>query len=301
MRSKLTYANVTSTLALVVALTAGTAYAANEWTGANIVNESLTGADVKGRDGTADTPPVNGSIGSADISGQPPNVRHGTPFVDGALTTWDIMDGAIRIADIAQGAVTNTRLAADAVTTDKIAPETITGADVQSNSLDGSDITGLTGGDVMPDSLYGSHINESSLSMVPSAATAARGGIGRSASRYAACDPESETFVDCGYTTLTLPGNARVLVIARISSWQEANASVSYGDCRLVTSAGVLAGTQIPVGDHVGWLTDHSLVTVTGVMGPGTYDFGIECNQFEEAGAIWYWDAQVAAVALSPN
>ena len=35
-------------LALCLVLAGGTAYAANEWTGANIVNESLTGVDVRG-------------------------------------------------------------------------------------------------------------------------------------------------------------------------------------------------------------------------------------------------------------
>ena len=34
-------------LALILVLAGGTAYAANEWTGANIVNESLTGADLR--------------------------------------------------------------------------------------------------------------------------------------------------------------------------------------------------------------------------------------------------------------
>ena len=52
-------------LALVLVLAGGTAYAANEWTGANIVNESLTGADL--RDDTvrgADL--VESSLGKVD-------------------------------------------------------------------------------------------------------------------------------------------------------------------------------------------------------------------------------------------
>ena len=42
LRSRLSYANVASSLALFLALSTGTAYAANEWTGANIVDQSLT-------------------------------------------------------------------------------------------------------------------------------------------------------------------------------------------------------------------------------------------------------------------
>jgi hypothetical protein len=46
-RPHLTYANVAATLALFASLSTGTVYAANEWTGNNIVNDSLTGADVR--------------------------------------------------------------------------------------------------------------------------------------------------------------------------------------------------------------------------------------------------------------
>jgi hypothetical protein len=45
-RPRLSYANVAATLALFAAVSTGTVYAANEWTGANIVNDSLTGADI---------------------------------------------------------------------------------------------------------------------------------------------------------------------------------------------------------------------------------------------------------------
>ena len=47
LRSHLTYANVVASLALLIALAGGTAWAANEWTGANIVDGSLTGRDVR--------------------------------------------------------------------------------------------------------------------------------------------------------------------------------------------------------------------------------------------------------------
>ena len=305
---RLTYANVTSTLALVIALTAGTAYAANEWTGENIVDGTVTGADVRGRDATVDKAAVNGSITSADVSGQPPDVEHGKPFVDGSLTTWDLKDRSVRSADLATGAVGNSRLGADAVTGDKVAPDTLTGADVLNNSLDGADITNLTGSDLQSDTLSGFHINESLLATVPNAtnatnaATAARGGIGRWAARGTACDPESETFVDCGYTTLNLPGPSRVLLIGRIVSWRESHhADSGYGHCRLATSAGAIGASTIEVGDGGEGPNDQMLLTVTGVMGPGTYDFGIECNQGMEFGAIWFWDSQIAAVALSPT
>ena len=43
---RLTFGRVVGGTAVVLLVTAGTAYAANEWTGANIVDGSLTGADL---------------------------------------------------------------------------------------------------------------------------------------------------------------------------------------------------------------------------------------------------------------
>jgi hypothetical protein len=47
MRPRLSYANIAATLALFFAVSTGTVYAVNEWTGANIVNDSLTGRDIR--------------------------------------------------------------------------------------------------------------------------------------------------------------------------------------------------------------------------------------------------------------
>ncbi len=47
LRSSLTYANVMSTLGVFLVVSGGTAWAVNEWTGANIVDDSLTGADIQ--------------------------------------------------------------------------------------------------------------------------------------------------------------------------------------------------------------------------------------------------------------
>jgi hypothetical protein len=53
--SRLSYANVTATLALFVAL-GGRAYAAATISGADVVDESLTGADIKGKSATSPPP-----------------------------------------------------------------------------------------------------------------------------------------------------------------------------------------------------------------------------------------------------
>ena len=63
-------------LALILVLAGGTAYAANEWTGTNIIDESLTGADVKG-----------------------------SSAVDGTLTGLDLRANSLRGDDIAEASL----------------------------------------------------------------------------------------------------------------------------------------------------------------------------------------------------
>src|SRR3712207_1130606 len=80
LRDPMSYANVVASLALFVAL-GGTAWAAATITGAEVVDESLTGADIKGADGAQDKAAVNGTITGADIAGQGHNPLNGTPFI----------------------------------------------------------------------------------------------------------------------------------------------------------------------------------------------------------------------------
>ena len=61
VRSRLTYANIMSSFAAFLALGGGAAWAANEFTGRNIKDETLTGADVKG------TGTVNGTLTTGDV------------------------------------------------------------------------------------------------------------------------------------------------------------------------------------------------------------------------------------------
>lgn len=96
-----TYANIVASLALFLALS-GTAYAVATITGADVVDESLTGADVKG---AAPSP--------------------GHAAVAGTLTTYDIKDQTIHATD----------LSPDAVTGPKVLDNSLGGADVDESSL----------------------------------------------------------------------------------------------------------------------------------------------------------------------
>jgi hypothetical protein len=137
LRSKLTYANVTATLALFVALGGTGAYAANEWTGANIQDGSLAGVDI-----------ADGSVASRDV--QDNSVR-GEDIADGLVASRDVQNNSLRGEDIADGLVAS--------------------RDVQDGSLRGDDINDntLTGADINDNSLTGADINESTLAPVPAA------------------------------------------------------------------------------------------------------------------------------------
>lgn len=89
----MTYANVVSTLALLVAVGGGGAYAAAHLTGADIKDGTITGADVKGAR---------------------------KPFVNGSLTTWDVQDGSLRSRDIANRAITPAKLSSRSHATEVI-------------------------------------------------------------------------------------------------------------------------------------------------------------------------------------
>ena len=99
LRSRLTFANVVSMLALFVALATGGAYAANTIGSSDVIDDSLLSQDIKGKNGTATTVAENGTLTTADISGQPSNRRIGQRFIDGSLTTYDIKDGTLTAGD----------------------------------------------------------------------------------------------------------------------------------------------------------------------------------------------------------
>jgi hypothetical protein len=150
LRSHVTYANVTATLALFLALSTGGAYAFNEWTGANVVDESLTGADVQGKAQTSSAPAVNGSLTGYDVAGQPAIPALGQPFIDGSLTTWDIndstlagrdvQDGSLTSPDILDGTLAARDLANNAVGTSQVANDTLTASDIGANAVGTSEV-----------------------------------------------------------------------------------------------------------------------------------------------------------------
>jgi hypothetical protein len=148
--------NVVAYLALFVALGGTSAYAANEWTGANIVDESLTGADM-----------LNGSVASRDVT-------------NGSLTGADVLDNAIGSADVTNGSLTGADVFDQTIGGIDVANSSLTGSDIANASLGGDDLVNgaVTSPKVANDSLSGADIDESTLSMPPTTTATFAGPAG---------------------------------------------------------------------------------------------------------------------------
>ena len=145
----------------------------------------------------------------------------------------------------------------------------------------------MSGNDIFDGTIHGTDVNEGSLGQVPSALL---GGFGRSFGG-AGCNPGSTTFVNCGFQTLNLPSQARVLLVGHVTSYNPGN----FGLCRLVTNLGVLPNTEVQTEAY----ETIALTAVTGGVGPGLIDFGVECNQ--TSGDISYDEIGLSAVAIAAN
>jgi hypothetical protein len=150
--------NVTGLIAIFIAL-GGTAYANNEWTGANIVDGSLTTADYK-----------NDNIKSIDV-------------LDGTLKTPDLAADAIPSDDecasfffcfsstkIADRAVGASEISPGAVGTSEAAPNSLTGSDINESTLNAFSLAGpvsYTFADNDTGQICNGYCTEGSLKSIP--------------------------------------------------------------------------------------------------------------------------------------
>jgi hypothetical protein len=120
--------NVTGLIAIFIAL-GGVAYANNEWTGANIVDGSLTTSDYKNND-IRGVDVLDGTLKAPDLAADaiPSNDECGSFFV--CFSSTKIADRAVGASEISPGAVG----------TSEAAPNSLTGFDVANNSLKGVDV-----------------------------------------------------------------------------------------------------------------------------------------------------------------
>lgn len=206
---RLTYANVTSTIALVVALGGGAAYAADTIGSPDIIDESILSQDIK-----------NDEVKAVDLANQ-------------AVGTDELATGAVRSTDVRNdtlnaGGLLSEDIAQDTLGSQDVADDSLSGADIADDSLSGADIAGasLSGSDVTDDSLGGADIDETSLDGI---------GVGTQVVSSSSCDPSSTTLVVCATKQLTFDHSgvdtSNVLVVATLD-WR-GNTGGAAGVCQL--------------------------------------------------------------------
>jgi len=278
VRKHLTYANVVATLCLILVVAGGTAYAANTVFSSDIVNGEVKTVDLANRavtmaklalDSVDSDRVVDDSLGSRDLRN------------NAAVQSPDVRNESLSGADIATESLTGADIADGSVGSGDVADESLSGADILDATVHGQDIVN--------DSVNGTDIDEASLGQVP---VARIGGYGRSVQNKG-CAPDSTTFVDCGFVSLNLPSQSRVLLIAPVTPFSGVLGANAFGNCRLVSSSGVVSG-EVDAREDIG-------MTLTDIVSfpAGPVDVGVECN--ETGGDIAYHEVAVSAVGISPN
>jgi hypothetical protein len=116
MRPKLSYANVVSTLALFIALTGATAYAATKLPAKSVGEPQL-------RPGAVTADKIRRNAVTA------PKIK------EGAIKQGKLANGSITAAKLTLNSVTSGSLTASSVTNEKIAPDSVTGEKVLESTL----------------------------------------------------------------------------------------------------------------------------------------------------------------------
>jgi hypothetical protein len=122
LRTHMTYANVIATMALFVALGTGGAYAANTIGGVDVIDESLTDADIQ--DGSLAASIRAGAISSSKLADASVNsAKIASSAVQGG-TSGDVLDNSITDADVNESTLQKVPSAAlaDKATTANSAP-----------------------------------------------------------------------------------------------------------------------------------------------------------------------------------
>jgi hypothetical protein len=158
LRSRLTFANVCSFLALMIAIGTGGAYAANTVFSTDIVNGEVKAPDIANnavRTGEI----LDGEVANADLADAAVNSAkvvdesltandlatnsvNATEVADGAIDSGEIFNDSLFDTDLATGSVRGPEILDGAVGNADIASSAVTGAKVANNSLTTADVAG---------------------------------------------------------------------------------------------------------------------------------------------------------------
>lgn len=158
--ARVTYANVTSTLALVVALGAGGAYAANTVKSKDIVDGQVKAADMhKNSVGTSALKDRGvsaadlgaGAVGPISVQDNAIRTEHlasasvgSVTVIDGSLKEVDFATGTIGTFALGDGQVTGTDLGSNSVSTGKIQDGQVTQTDLGTNAVNSAKVADNT-------------------------------------------------------------------------------------------------------------------------------------------------------------
>jgi hypothetical protein len=177
--------NVTGLIAIFIAL-GGTAYANNEWTGANIVDGSLTSVDYK-NDNIRSVDVLDATLRAPDLA---PNA---IPSDDQCGFRTLVCYSSTKIADRAVGA---SEISPGAVGTSEAAPNSLTGSDINESTLNPFGLPGpvsLTFADNNTGQICNGYCTEGSLKFIPPGTYLLFGKI----DPYQTDDSSGVTWVDC--------------------------------------------------------------------------------------------------------
>ena len=153
LRTRLTFANVCSFLALLIALGTGSAYAANTVFSTDIVDGEVKVADL---DNNAVTTGKirNGHVGNLDLAA---DAVEGSKVLDTSIAHADLANDGVNSANVVNESLTASDLATDSVNATEIANNAIDSGEIAADSLLASDLAGASvGASELQDAAVGS-------------------------------------------------------------------------------------------------------------------------------------------------
>ncbi len=148
IRSKATFANICSFLALTIVVSMGTAYANNTVRSRDIVDGQVKAQDLAANSVTsskiADGTIAVGDLGANSVgSGQlQTNSVGATEIADATIDSGEIIDNSLLAADLGSGSVGASEVADSSLTGTDIVNSSLTGSDIASNSISTADLVG---------------------------------------------------------------------------------------------------------------------------------------------------------------
>jgi hypothetical protein len=182
-RQRLSYANLMSTLAVVLALTTGTAYAAHLGKNAvkakniagnavqqrHIADNAVQGSDI-GTGEVGSRAIADGGVAAGDLAG---NSVNGAKIVDGSVGSADLGDNSVGSAEIGDNAVGSSEIANGSIGSGDLAANSVTDSQLAASSVGSSEIKdgSITAVDVAPDSISSTRMTEGVKNLLFNAGT----------------------------------------------------------------------------------------------------------------------------------